>query len=243
MTATVGVRRAARRSATTTYWLDSRHSFSFGDHYDPDNTHHGLLIVNNESTLQPGNGFAVHPHEDVEILTWVLSGQITHRDSIGNAEGVYPGLAQCMSAGKGILHSELNDSSTEPVQLVQMWIMPDEHGGEPSYQQREVDHDLRGGGLVTIASGMPGSAAPISVRNRNVALHCARLSPGESVTVPAAPYLHLFVARGQVTAEGAGELYENDAVRFTDSDGPRVTAVEPSEILVWEMHAELGGPR
>lgn len=241
MPATTEIRRAADRAVTATPWLNSRHSFSFGDHYDPDNTHHGLLLVNNDDIVEPGTGFDTHPHRDMEIVTWVLSGELTHRDSAGNQGIIYPGLAQRMSAGRGILHSEKNDSRTEPVHFVQMWVVPDEPGIDPSYQQHEIDSGLLGTGLVTIASGIPGNEAAITLHNRNAALHGTRLEPGASVDLPRAPYLHLFVARGRVNAAEIGELERGDAVRFTDADGPRVTASEPSELLIWEMHAQLGG--
>ena len=241
MPATAEIRRAAERAATTTSWLKSRHSFSFGDHYDPDNTHYGLLVVNNDDIVEPGTGFDTHPHRDMEIVTWVLDGELTHQDSTGNRGVIYPGLAQRMSAGSGILHSEKNDSSTERVHFVQMWVVPDETAITPSYQQHEIDSQLLGAGLVTIASGIPGHEAAITLHNRNAALHGTRLQPGDSVSLPQAPYLHLFVARGRVTVERIGDLEEGDAVRITDADGRRVTASEPSELLIWEMHAKLGG--
>jgi quercetin 2,3-dioxygenase len=241
MPASVEIRRAAGRAVTTTPWLKSRHSFSFGDHYDPDNTHHGLLLVNNDDIVEPSTGFDTHPHRDMEIVTWVLQGELTHRDSAGNRGVVYPGLAQRMSAGSGILHSEKNDSSTEPVHFVQMWVIPDETAISPSYQQHEIDEEVLAGDLVTIASGIPGHDAAITLHNRSAGLHGARLRPGDSVGLPAAPYLHLFVPRGRVTLEQVGQLTEGDAVRFTDDDGRRVTASEPSELLIWEMHAKLGG--
>jgi quercetin 2,3-dioxygenase len=240
MPAPVEIRRAADRSATTTPWLKSWHSFSFGDHYDPGNTHFGLLLVNNDDIVAPGTGFETHPHRDMEIVTWVLRGELTHRDSTGHQGVIYPGLAQRMSAGSGILHSEKNDSATEPVHFVQMWVVPDEAAIAPSYQQHEIGEELLGGGLVTIASGIPGHEAVITLHNRNVALHGTRLPPGNSVALPQPRYLHLFVARGRVTCEGIGDLHEGDAVRFTDADGRRVTASEPSELLIWEMYAKLG---
>ncbi|WP_445162534.1 pirin family protein [Mycobacterium sp. Dal123C01] len=241
MPANPEIRRAADRSVTTTPWLKSRHSFSFGDHYDPDNTHHGLLVVNNDDLVEPDAGFATHPHRDMEIVTWVLEGELTHRDSAGNHGVIYPGLAQRMSAGSGILHSEKNDSSTQPVHFVQMWVVPDETAISPGYQQHEIDEQALRSGLVTIASGIPGRDAAIFLHNRNAALHGARLRPGDTVTAPTAPFLHVFVPRGRLTVDGAGELADGDAVRFTDTDGPRLTASEPTDLLVWEMHAELGG--
>ncbi len=240
MPATLEIRRAADRAVTTTSWLKSRHSFSFGDHYDPANTHHGLLVVNNDDIVAPASGFDTHSHRDMEIVTWVLQGQLMHRDSAGNRGVIYPGLAQRMSAGSGILHSEMNDSETEPVHFVQMWVLPDETGVSPSYQQHEIDSETLDGELVTIASGTPGREAAITLRNRNAALHGTRLRPGDSVGLPQAPYLHVFTALGRVACEGIGDLREGDAVRLTDTDGRRVTATEPSELLIWEMHAQLG---
>jgi redox-sensitive bicupin YhaK (pirin superfamily) len=240
MAATVEIRRAADRAATRTSWLQSRHSFSFADHYEPDNTHHGLLLVNNDDLVQPSAGFDTHEHRDMEIVTWVLRGALAHRDSTGNSGVIYPGLAQRMSAGSGILHSEKNDSDTEPVHFVQMWLIPDETGISPGYQQSEIDADLMRDGLVTVASGIAGHDAAITLHNRNAALHVARLQPGDIVTLPAAPYLHLFVAKGRLELEGAGSLDRGDAVRFTGADGHRLTAVEPAEVLLCEMHAKLG---
>ncbi|MEC3914185.1 pirin family protein [Nocardia sp. CDC160] len=248
----IDVHRGGDRMKTRVAWLDSKHSFSFGEHYDPDNTHHGLLLVNNEDIVLPGEGFETHPHRDMEIVTWVLSGSLVHQDSLGHNGVIYPGLAQRMSAGTGILHSEKNDSwrisaapeHQEPVHFVQMWVVPDESGLTPGYQQLEVDAELAGGGLVTVASGLPRyrDRTAISIASSHSALHVARL-PGEAaeVRLPEAPYLHVFVARGEVEMEGVGTLYEGDAVRLTRSGGQRVTANLPSEILVWEMHARLGG--
>ncbi len=239
MSPTVAIRRAADRSVTTTSWLNSRHSFSFGDHYDPGNTHHGVLLVSNDDIVAPAGGFGTHPHRDMEIVTWVLDGSLAHRDSAGNSGVVYPGLAQRMSAGSGISHSEHNASATEPVRFVQMWVQPDVAGIEPGYQQHAINDDELAGRLATIASGMSGHDAAISIHNRSAALHGARLAPGDELALPDAPYLHLFVARGQVDFEET-ELGEGDAVRLTASDGVRVAARAPAEILVWEMHAALG---
>lgn len=240
MPATAEIRRAAGRAITTTSWLNSRHSFSFGDHYDPANTHHGVLLVNNDDEVAQAAGFDMHPHRDMEIITWVLDGSLAHRDSAGNHGVIYPGLAQRMSAGSGITHSEKNDSDTQPVHFVQMWVLPDVTGIAPSYQQHEIGDDLLDGGLATIASGMPGHDAAISINNRSAALHGARLRRGDRVELPSAPYLHLFVTRGRLQIEGLGDLVDGDAVRFTGAADYRVTADELSEMLVWEMHTALG---
>jgi quercetin 2,3-dioxygenase len=245
----VEVRRAGERFATKIDWLDSKHSFSFGPHYDAANTHHGLLLVNNDDVVQPGSGFETHPHRDMEIVTWVLRGSLVHQDSTGHSGVIYPGLAQRMSAGTGILHSEKNDSwrlrggseHNEPVHFVQMWVVPDEAGITPGYEQLEIGNELLAGGLVPVASGMArhDGASAIRIRNRDAALYAARLEPGQSVELPEAPFLHLFVARGEVTLEDAGALRGGDAVRLTATGGQRVTATEPAEVLVWEMHATI----
>jgi redox-sensitive bicupin YhaK (pirin superfamily) len=246
----IDVRRAGDRFATKIDWLDSKHSFSFGQHYDPANTHHGLLLVNNDDVVDPGTGFETHPHRDMEIVTWVMRGSLVHQDSTGHSGLIYPGLAQRMSAGTGILHSEKNDSwrlddgadeHTDPVHFVQMWVLPDENGITPGYEQLEIESELLAGSLVPVASGMAkhdGESA-IRIKNQYAALYAARLEPGGSVQLPDAPFLHLFVPRGTVDLEGAGMLNEGDAVRFSGTGGQRVTASEPAEILVWEMHATL----
>jgi redox-sensitive bicupin YhaK (pirin superfamily) len=156
-----------------------------------------------------------------------------------------------MSAGTGNLHSYKNDSwrlhggasHDEPVHFVQMWVAPDEDGITPGYEQVEIQSELLAGGLVPVASGMEAhdSAAAIRIKNRDAALHAARLQPGQSVQLPEAPFLHLFVPRGEVTVEGIGAVHTGDAVRFTATGGQQVTAIAPAEILLWEMHAALGG--
>ena len=250
----VDVRRGGDRLETRVSWLDSKHSFSFGSHYDPANTHHGLLLVNNEDVVLPGQGFDTHPHRDMEIVTWVLDGSLVHQDSLGHTGVIYPGLAQRMSAGTGILHSERNDSyraqpdshatPSTPVHFVQMWVIPDEPGLTPGYQQLEIDDQLAAGGFVTVASGRPEHRddTAITINSRDSALHVARLHPHGIGQLPAAPYLHVFVARGEVEMEGVGPLYGGDAVRLTHSGGRRLTANGPAEVLVWEMHARLGAP-
>ena len=246
-TPTVDIRRADDRFKTRIDWLDSKHSFSFSSHWDPNNTHHGLLLVNNDDIVTPGMGFETHPHRDMEIVTWVLQGSLVHQDSEGNRGVIYPGLAQRMSAGTGILHSEKNDAwrvdgrdtHDEPVRFIQMWVLPDENGIRPGYEQLEIADDLLRGGLVPVASGMDkhADAAAIRINNRYASLHAARLEPTGTVVVPDAPFVHIFVARGDVELEGAGPLTEGDAVRLTGVGGQNLTAVGDAEVLIWEMHA------
>ncbi len=238
---TVDIRRAADRLHTETEWLDARHCFSFGSHYDPDNTHFGLLLVSNDDTVSPGAGFDTHPHRDMEIITWVLCGALSHNDSAGNAGVIYPGLAQRMSAGSGVLHSERN-AGDEPARFVQMWVPPDEPGLAPGYEQLDVGAEVGGGGLVLVASGMAkhSDTAAIGINQRHAALHVARLPAGGESSIPPAPFVHLFVADGQVELEAHGELRAGDAARITAADGQRVVAGDGgAEVLVWEMHAPM----
>ncbi|MGZ4728035.1 MAG: pirin family protein [Acidimicrobiales bacterium] len=232
-TSTIDVRRAADRLPTEFGWQHSKHSFSFGHHYDPENTHHGLLLVSNDDRVDPGTGFETHPHRDMEIVTWVLEGQLEHKDTLGNAGLLYPGLAQRMTAGSGIWHSEKNPSAAEAVHFIQMWVLPDTESVDPGYQQLDINTELDRGGLVPIASGQ-GHDAAISIRQRDAVLWGGRLKPGEQVTVPDAPHVHLFVAVGSAALEGAGDLAEGDAVRLTGAGDPDLVAgATGAEVLIW----------
>ena len=232
-TSTIDVRRSADRFPTEFGWLHSHHSFSFGHHYDPDNTHHGLLLVSNDDRVDPGTGFETHPHKDMEIVTWVLDGQLEHKDTLGNTGMLYPGLAQRMTAGAGIWHSEKNPSKVEPVHFVQMWVLPDTDSVDPGYQQLDINAELDRGGLVPIASGQ-GHDAAISIHQRDAVLWGGRLKPGEQVSVPDAPHVHLFVAVGSAALEGAGDLAEGDAVRLTGAGDPDLVAgPDGAEVLIW----------
>jgi redox-sensitive bicupin YhaK (pirin superfamily) len=230
----IDVRRSAERFTTETDWLTSRHSFSFGPHYDPSNVGFAVLVAHNEDVVAPGRGYDTHPHADQEIVTWVLEGSLVHEDSHGHRGEVRPGLAQLMSAGRGVLHSERNDApgADRPTRFVQMWLRPDEAGLDPSYAQREVDP---GAGLVPLVSGVPGLDAAVRIHTGGAALHVARLAPGASAELPDAPHLHVFVARGAVDLEGAGRLDEGDAARFTATGGPRLTGAVEAEVLVWQL--------
>lgn len=232
-TPTIDVRRAGDRPHTKIGWLDSRHSFSFGHHYDPTNTGHGLLLVNNDDIVRGGSGFETHPHRDMEIVTWVLSGELEHKDSERNRGVLYPGLAQRMSAGTGIWHSEMNNSGTADVHFVQMWVPPDTESIDPGYEQLDINAELDRGGLVPIASGK-GHDASISIRQRGAVLWGGRLGAGEAVAVPDDRHVHVFVARGSATLEGPGALSTGDAVRLTGAGSPTLTAGhDAAEVLIW----------
>jgi redox-sensitive bicupin YhaK (pirin superfamily) len=236
----IDIRRKDSHFHTQTGWLDSRHAFSFGHHYDPSNTHHGLLLVSNDDVIRAGTGFDTHPHRDMEIVTWVLDGEIEHKDSQGNKGIIYPGLAQRMSAGTGILHSEMNPSGKKDVHLVQMWVIPDEERIKPSYEQLDINPELSKGGLVPIASGR-GHHAAIKIRQKDAVLWGGRLKPGEAVQLPEAPFLHVYAAKGAIQLEGAGRLSAGDAARLVGAGRPRLTADDKTgaEVLIWEMNSEV----
>jgi hypothetical protein len=243
----VSIRRGADRHETRIGWLHGRHSFDTGIDPGGADTHHGVLVVSNHDTIAPRSGFETHPHRNMEIVTWVLEGSLAHQDSAGHNGVIYPNLAQRMTAGTGIRHSEKNDHPADspdagrPLDLIQMWVVPDEPEVAPGYEQLELaPSDLRGR-LAVVASGMTRhrDQAAIRIRNRYAALHVTRLEPGEAVTVPDAPFVHVYVARGQVSLEAEGVLGTGDAARLTAAGERRLAATEASEVLIWEMHASL----
>jgi quercetin 2,3-dioxygenase len=235
----IDIRRADERFHTQISWLDSWHSFSFSDHYDPKNTHHGLLLVLNDDVIAPGGGFGTHPHKDMEIVTWVLDGALQHRDSAGNDGVIEPGIAQRMSAGRGIRHSEQNASRTESVRLLQMWVPPDRIDIAPGYEQRDISDQRRDNELFPLASGREPNAA-ITLHQHDATLWVATLQKGARVTVPDAPFVHVMVSTGAATLSSAGALAAGDAVRLTDAGALELEATEDrTEVTVWEMWSEL----
>jgi uncharacterized RmlC-like cupin family protein len=213
----VEVRRAGERFHTATPGVESWHSFSFGAHYDPTNLGFGALLAHNDETLAPGAGFDPHPHRDVEIVTYVVSGSLTYSDDAGRTGVARPGLVQLVRAGSGIVHAERNASATEPVRFIQLWVAPDVRGIEPTYQLTEIKPGDRVGWLVPLVAG----------------LSLARFASGESIDLPAARFVHVFVVSGAVWAERAGDLATADALRITGCEGSRVTAIESSLLLIW----------
>lgn len=248
------IRRSADREITRLNWLTSRASFSMAVSHDPRfghprNTHHGVLTANNEDTVEAGWGFDPHRHRNLEVVTWVLSGSIVHADDKGNTALITPGVAQRMSAGTGILHSERNDAwkhfpdiprHDHDAHVVQMWIVPDEANVTPSYAEFDANAALSTGELVPVVSGLPHhrESAGIGLQCGYAGLHAARLPAAGAVHVPAGAYLHVFVTRGAVELEGAGRLDQGDAARLTEG-GQRITALTDAEILIWEMSRAL----
>ncbi len=239
----ITIQKPEDRFVTQIGWLDSKHSMNFGEHSDRAHERHGLLLVNNDDIVAPDSGFGTHGHRDMEIVTWVLSGQLAHRDSEGNTGLLYPGLAQRMSAGSGIRHSEVNPSKDEPSHFIQMWVLPDTQGVKPGYQQLDINAELAKGGLVPIASGR-GHDAAISIHQRDAVLWGARLGAGESVTLPDDPHVHAFVGLGSAQLETGPEtgpetgavLAQGAAARLSAAGPLRLTAGDKgAEILVWAM--------
>jgi redox-sensitive bicupin YhaK (pirin superfamily) len=197
--------------------------------------------VSNDDKVTPGGGFGTHGHRDMEIVTWVLDGVLEHRDSTGTEGVIRPGEAQRMTAGSGIMHSEMNHSQTEPVHFIQMWVPPHEANLEPGYEQLDLSDELAQGGLVAVASGR-GHQGAVAINQRDAVMWVARLETGDTVTLPDAPFVHLFVPVGAAevsAAEGPQPLATGDAVRLTDAGPATVTATEKSELIVWEMHSSL----
>lgn len=227
----IDIRPFASLGAANHGWLDARHHFSFADYHDPARVHWGALRVWNDDTIAPRSGFPTHPHSDMEIVTYVREGAITHRDSLGNEGRTEAGDVQVMSAGSGIRHSEYNleDQATT---LFQIWIIPDERGGEPGWGARPFPKDDRAGQFVTLASGMAGDEDALSIR-ANARVLGATLRAGESLTyrTDATRHSYLVPASGRVAVNGA-ELAARDGAAITALDSFTIEALEDSEIVM-----------
>ncbi|MCD7439598.1 pirin family protein [Streptomyces lincolnensis] len=213
------VRRAAERyrGGEAEAGIESWHAFSFGPHYDPDNLRFGALIACNEERLAPGAGFDEHPHSHTEIVTWVLEGELTHRDSTGHETRVRPGDVQRLSSAGGVRHVERNDGSA-PLTFVQMWLAPLTPGGDPSYE---------------IVPGIADST-PYAVPEAGALLHVRRLTAGERTAVPDARHAYVHVVRGEVRL-GEEDLRAGDAARITDAKNLEAEATTQAELLIWEL--------
>jgi quercetin 2,3-dioxygenase len=236
----ISVVRAKARLRTETSWLDSRHCFSYGRHYDPDNTHHGLLVVCNDDRLRGSTGFGEHAHRDMEIVTWMVEGELEHRDCAGAGTNVLrPGMVRRLSAGAGVRHSDMNPAGWVPARYIEMWIPPDREGLEPSLELADVNEALADGGLVAVASGLdhPGT---VHLHQPQAVLWAGRLIPGETVMLPDAAHVHVFVVLGGGLLDtgslaGTGKIFEGDSVRLTAAGSPTFTAgPDGAELLVWE---------
>jgi quercetin 2,3-dioxygenase len=217
-------------------WLDSRHTFSFGDYHDPRFMSFGPLRVINEDRVAPGAGFGSHSHSDMEILSWVLSGALEHKDSLGTGAVIRPGELQRMTAGTGVTHSEFNGSKSEPVHFMQIWLLPERRGLPPSYEQRSFpDAELRNRWRLIAARDGRGGAVKV---HQDVDLYAARLAGGSELPYKPAPgrRLWLQITRGSVDVDGAS-LSAGDAISWVDAGGITVHARDAAEALLFDMAA------
>ncbi|MBD5604129.1 MAG: pirin family protein [Candidatus Eremiobacteraeota bacterium] len=226
------IQRNAERAGFDFGWLNTHHSFSFGQYHDPANTNWGALRVLNDDVVAPGTGFGAHPHRDMEILTYVLSGELEHKDSMGNVGIVRPGGVQYLSAGTGITHSEYNHSAVEPVHFVQMWVVPQAAGLAPRYGQVDYTLEDRRGRWLPIASGETGVDARIAIW-QDATAYVARVD-GEPIRFAVRPgrRAFLFVATGDVTL-GDERLVAGDAARIA---GPMdLVGGGTGEAILWDV--------
>ncbi|MDV2992924.1 MAG: Quercetin 2,3-dioxygenase [Chroococcidiopsis sp. SAG 2025] len=230
----ITLRQSQERGHANHGWLDSYHTFSFANYYDPSHMGFRSLRVINEDRVQPGKGFGTHGHRDMEILTYVLEGALEHKDSIGNGAIVRPGEVQRMSAGTGIMHSEFNSSAIEPVHLLQIWILPDRQGLEPSYEQKAFSVAERQGKLRLIAA-KDGRDGAVTI-HQDVNLYSAILQPQDRVTYQLQPnrYAWLQVARGAVTLNGHS-LNAGDGVATSAAELLEISSDRDAEILLFDL--------
>lgn len=232
--------RSEHRAHTRLDWLDAWHSFNFAGQQRPGNDHFGLLIVFNDDVIQPRRGFASHPHRNLEIITWPVSGRVHHRDSEGHEGELTHGCLQQMTAGSGIVHSEMNPSATEPARWVQMWVVPEEHELAPSYQDVAVADALATGDLVPLV-GKRRPESLVDHHQRDAVFWAGDLPGRRVVRLPDAPLVHCYVTAGAVSVETVGQLEAGDALRLTEAYNIAVKAGPTgAELLVWEMHSDLG---
>jgi quercetin 2,3-dioxygenase len=230
----IQVRRAEERGRTEWGWLDSRHTFSFGDYDDPGHRGFRALRVLNDDRVQPGAGFGTHGHRDMEILSYVLDGALEHKDSAGGGGVIRPGEIQFMRAGAGVRHSEYNHSKTEPVHFLQIWIIPDEQGLKPAYGQQAFDPERARRSFVLLAS-KDGRDGSLPVR-QDVDVRVTRLDAGQGRELRLAPGRHawIHVARGAVAVNGT-DLREGDGAAVSGEDRLDFLARDSAELLVFDL--------
>jgi len=238
----IEIRRSDERGLAEHGWLKSFHTFSFADYFDPKHVEFGPLRVINEDRVQPGAGFGTHAHRDMEIISYVLSGALAHKDSMGNGSTIRPGDVQRMSAGRGVQHSEFNASNSEPVHFLQIWIMPNERGIEPGYEERHFSAQERRGRLRLIAS--PDRADGSVLIHQDARVYAGLFDADESARLAIAPggrvYVH--VARGQINADGVA-LASGDALKLTDTKALVLQDAHQAEVLVFDLPGAAAAAR
>ncbi len=230
----INVRPAEARGKSDFGWLDSKHSFSFGDYYDPAHMGFRNLRVINEDKVAAGQGFGRHPHRDMEILSYVIAGSLGHRDSMGNGSIIKPGEVQRMSAGTGVTHSEMNADAKNPVHFLQIWLLPAERGIAPGYEQKAFADDEKRGKLRLVGS-RDGREGSVTIHS-DVNLYAALLSQNEKVSYELPPERHVYVqvVRGSVSMNGM-RLGAGDGAAISEERALEITGRDESEILVFDL--------
>jgi quercetin 2,3-dioxygenase len=228
------IRHSSERGHANHGWLDSYHSFSFADYFDARHVEFGPLRVINEDRVAPGEGFGTHPHRDMEIISYVISGELAHKDSLGTGSVIRPGDVQRMSAGSGVRHSEFNSSATDRLHFLQIWIKPNVVGIEPSYEEKHFAESDKQGRLRLIAS--PDRREGSVLIHQDASLYAGRFDGEENALLELKPgrrgYVH--VVRGKVRANGI-ELGAGDALKITDALAVRIDGGQQSEVLVFDL--------
>jgi hypothetical protein len=230
----MNIRKSDERGHANHGWLDSYHTFSFADYYDPKNMHFRSLRVINEDFIAPSQGFGTHPHSDMEIITYIVSGALQHRDSMGNSAIMRAGDIQRISAGSGIMHSEFNASSADPVHLLQIWLMPDQKGVKPGYVERSFARAEPGKlHLATSKTGRDGSI-PI---NQDADLYFGKLNAGQKTELPLRPGRHawLQLIEGQLEVNGT-KLNAGDAAGINDAEALKLSPLDSAHFLLFDLN-------
>ena len=230
----ITLRRSEERGGGNHGWLNTKHSFSFSDYYDPKHMGFRSLRVINEDWVLPGHGFPTHPHRDMEIITYVLEGALEHRDSLGTGSVIRPGDGQRMSAGTGIRHSEANPSREESVHLLQIWIMPDKQGHKPGYEQKEFPAGEKRGKLRLIASPN-GENGSVTI-HQDAKLYVSLLEPGDSVDhkLTSGRHAWLQVAKGSIDLNG-NRLNQGDGAAISEEEKLQIKGNESAEVLLFDL--------
>jgi quercetin 2,3-dioxygenase len=230
----ITIRKSGERGHVNHGWLDSHFTFSFADYYDPEHMGFRALRVINDDIVAPGRGFGAHPHRDMEIITYILSGALEHKDSMGNGRIIRPGEIQYMAAGTGVTHSEFNPSKTGPVHLLQIWIVPDKKNAKPNYAERNFTKAENG--KLHLAASKTGRDGSIAV-NQDVDLFFAKLNHGDKIDYSFKPNRHgwLHVAEGEIGLNDL-KLKSGDAAAFSDENQFSLAAKSPAQILFFDLN-------
>ena len=229
----ITIRKGVDRGKANYGWLDTRHTFSFANYYHPDHMGYRALRVMNEDRITPGGGFPTHPHESMEIITYVLEGSLAHKDSTGGGGVITPGMVQYMSAGSGVTHSEFNASKSEPLHLYQIWLLPNERGGAPRYEERQVADTVNG--ALTLIASSDGRDGSFTIR-QDASLYAAKVAEGETLSHDFADgrYGWLQVAKGGVEIGGL-MMQAGDGAKIAEEEAVSFRALADSEILLFDL--------